>query len=229
MIKLVSRKEAVEQKRIICSALSKLQQAFYDEEMLQLYKEDGEEQLYWEQFDLYKESPINYAATHTIIGLSHTDIHSFTPLLAEKLKALLTVLGCHKLILLAHIKRDLFGNTAAEFAPLANAYKQLRKITGQQSYKEALATNLEDLPALIDIFFWISRCDPAAPEYIFFFDADEKVEFTICKYGNIHLTQFGNEVLTSTTLQTHGWRVIEGTEWDNFTEDSIIPGRKIRL
>ncbi|MEB2777665.1 hypothetical protein SYJ56_20285 [Algoriphagus sp. D3-2-R+10] len=82
---------------------------------------------------------------------------------------------------------------------------------------------------LIEVFFWTVRCDPNTAKYILFFDTDEQLKFNICKYGNLHLTEFKQEKLTQEVLESLGWTVITGREYDQFTEDGGIEGRMISM
>ena len=50
----------------------------------------------------------------------------------------------------------------------------------------------------------------------------------ICKYGNIHLTELGSEKLTEGLLNSQGWTVIDGPEYDNFSQNGKINGRQYR-
>ncbi|NML39596.1 hypothetical protein HHL17_20520 [Chitinophaga sp. G-6-1-13] len=229
MTTLALRKEIVQTKKIIGTELSRLQQAFYDEDMLQCYKDDNEEDLYREQFDFFEITAIEYASFNKIIGLGHFDINTFTALLSHKLKELFTIIGAQELIIISHLKLDFFGNNNNGFKPLVNAYSLLERTVGKRTYKEAFMVDLDNLPEFIEILFWITRCDPTAPEYIFLFDKDEKVQLLLCKYGNIHLTEFGSEVLTASMLASLGWEIIEGAEFDNFTDDGKISGRKSNM
>lgn len=87
----------------------------------------------------------------------------------------------------------------------------------------------ESLPDLLEILFWTARCDPGVPEYIFLFDKDGQIRINLCKYGNLHLTEFNQEQLTTGNLTTLGWDIIEGPEVDPFTDGGQIEGRQIRI
>lgn len=227
MIKLVTRKEITRNRKIISSELAGWQKIFYDEDLLQDYKDSNEEHLFWEQFDFLKEETIDYDAYRKIIGLNHTDINTFTQTLTGKLKALFDITGTKDFIVLAYLKLDFFGGTDNPFPPLANAYRLLKQKTGQQTYKEAFVFGPEDLADFVEILFWITRCDPGVAEYILVFDQAENLQLHLCKYGNIHLTEFKTEKLTEDLLQTLGWTIIEGPEYDPFSEDGSIEGRQI--
>lgn len=226
---LITRKEITQSKPIIGSEITKLQKSFFDEGLLQEYKQDGEEQLYWEMFDCVNDAATDYKTHHNIIGIEHADINSYTTVLSNKLKKLFQAIGEDEVYILSHLKLDLFGNRNNQFKPLAKAYKKLEAITGQTSYKEAFHININQLQQFIDIIFWLIRCDPGVPEYIFFFAANEKLEMFLCKYGNIHLTEIGNAQLTKEQLTAMGWQVIDGPEYDRFSNDGAIEGRQINL
>lgn len=225
MTTLITRNEIVKSGKIIGAELTKMQQAFYDEDMLLSYKEDNEEHLYLEQFDFFENETIEYETHRKIISLDHSNIDTFTETLSNKLKELFKTIDAKEFIIVSHLKRDFFGTGTNKFEPLTEAYKLLESIVGQKSYKEAFVLDLEILPDFIEILFWTTRCDPAVPEYIFLFEKDEKFQIILCKYGNIHLTEFGNERLTADTLTSLGWTMIEEQEFDNFTNDRKIEGR----
>lgn len=225
MIKLVTRRDVVKNKKIMTSELAKIQQSFYDGEVLQLFKDDNEEYLYWEQFDFFNGQVADYIQFNKVIGLDHSDIISFAGILKERLLDIFKQLDAKEFVVLSHIKLDFFGNRNNDFEPLANSYSSLELITGGTSYKEALIADDMGIADLMGILFWITRCDPGVPEYIFVFDKEERIQFNICKYGNLHLTEFGRERLSRDLLEALGWKIIEGYEYDNFSGDGKNQGR----
>ena len=229
MTTLTSRNEIVKKNKIIGSELTKIQRAFYDEDILQYYKDDNEEHFYWEQFDFYDGGIINYETYNKIIGLKHSDIKTFTDELTKKLVELFHKVCATEFYLITHLKLDFFGNRENKFNPLVNSYEKLEKIIGQKTYKEAFKFSINSLPDFIEILFWITRSDPSVPEFIFLFDQNERFQINLCKYGNIHVTEFKEEKLTNEILTSLGWNIIEGEEFDNFTEDGKIKGRKLKI
>ncbi len=229
MTTLTTRKEIKEAKEVIGSELTKMQNAFFDEEMLEIYKDDNEEQLYWEMFDHYKKDEIEYSTFNKIIGLEHSDINNFTNKLALKLKELFETINATEFYVISHLKIDFFGNRNNNNKPLEEAYKKLENIVGSKTYDEAFKIEINNLSDLIDILFWTNRCDPSIAEYIFLFDKDEQIQIHLCKYGNLHLTEYNNEQLTEDKLKKLGWKIIEGEEYDNFTTDGIIKGRRVKI
>ena len=229
MTMLRTRKEIVETKKIIASELTKMQKAFYDEGMLQYYRDDNEEHLYWEKFDFFDNEAIEYETYSKIVGFNHSDLNSFTTELTKRLTELFQKISATEFYIISHLKLDFFGNRENKYEPLVNSYKKLEAIVGQSTYKEAFEFDINSLSDFIEILFWTTRCDPSIAEYIFLFDKNEKVQIQICKYGNIHLTEFGNEVLTDKELTSLGWTIIEGQEFDNFTESEKINGWNLRM
>ena len=226
---LKAREEIVKTKKIIGSELTKMQKAFYDEEALQYYREDNEEHLYWAQFDFFDREVVEYKTYSKVIGLNHSDINSFTTELTRKMAELFQKIGTTEFYIISHLKMDFFGNRDNKFKPLVRSYKKLEAIVGQSTYKEAFEFDIDSLSDFIEILFWTTRCDPCVAEYIFLFDKNEEIQICLCKYGNVHLTEFGNEVLTEEILTSLGWTIIEGQEFDNFTEGGKIEGRKIKI
>jgi len=43
------------------------------------------------------------------------------------------------------------------------------------------------------------------------------------------LTEFNKEQLTESKLKVLGWTIIEGQEFDNFTDDGKIEGRQFKI
>jgi len=229
MITLITRKEIIRTKKIISSELTKIQKSFYDEEALQYYKDNKEENLYWEQFDCLKNKEINHPIFTKIIGLNHSDINSFVEHLSAKLMVLFQTLKITELVVIAYLKLDFFGGRENNYKFLKKSYKKLEKIVGNQVYKEAFIIDMGSLSDFIEILFWTKRCDPNVAEYIFLFDMNEQIQLCLCKYGNLHVTEYNKEQLTEGVLKELGWTIIEGREFDNFSETGKIEGRRIRL
>ncbi len=229
MISLITRKEILESKKIICTELSKIQKAFFDEEILQLYKDEKEEHLYHEMYDCLNYENIEYNSFNKVISLNHFDIDTFCVTLTEKLIELFNKMSLTEFIIISHLKLDFFGNINNKHKPLKKAYKKLEKIVGNKTFKEAFSFNIDSLADFIEIIFWTTRCDPSIAEYIFLFDKDEQIQIHLCKYGNLHLTEFNKKKLTKKKLKELGWTIIDGEEYDNFSDDGKIQGRKIRI
>lgn len=229
MTTLTTRNEIVKTKRIISSELTKMQKALYDEEMLQYYKDNNEEHLYWEQFDCIKNEEIDCTTFNKIIGINHSDINTFTCKLTEKLTELLKSIKVTDFIIISHLKHDFFGNRNNNFKPLKEAYKRLEKIVGDKTFSEAFQIHIDSLQDFIEILFWTTRCDPSVAEYIFVFDKNEQIQFNLCKYGNLHLKEYNKEQLSEDKIKELGWTIIEGQEFDKFTKTGKIEGRRIKL
>ncbi len=219
MTTLTTRNEIVKTMSIVGSELTKMQKAFYDEEVLQYYKDNNEEHLYWGKFDCVKNKENDYPAFNKIIGIDHSDIDTFTNILTERLTELFKDINATDFIIISHLKLDFFGNIDSKFTPLKDAYEKLEKIVGDKTFKEAFVIDINSLSDFIEILFWTTRCDPGVSEYIFIFDKDEQIQIHLCKYGNIHLTEYHKEQLTGAKLKKLGWTIIDGQEFDNFTSE----------
>ena len=228
MYQLISRDQITSSKKIIGTEIIKFQKSFYDVEVLQLYQEENKESEYWEIFDCVKKDPIVYKSFDSIININHTNIETFSQKLTEKLILIFDAINAHEFIVISHLKLDFFGNRKNEFQPLKNVYTKLETIVGDKSYKEAFILNRDSLANFVEILFWLVRYDPNIPEYIFFFDADEQVEFFICKYGNMHFRALQKEQITAEQWKNWGCTIID-VEHDNFTEDGNITEREILM
>ncbi len=229
MTSLITRNEIFKAKKIITSEISKMQKAFYDEEIFQLYKDDNEEDLYNEMYDCLNTEEIEYKTFNKILSLNHSEIETFCVTLTEQLIELFKTINATEFYIISHLKLDYFGNRKNKFKPLINAYKKLEIIVKQSTYKEAFIIDLNELQDFIEILFWTTRCDPSIAEYIFLFDKNERIQINLCKYGNIHLTEFIEEQLTNEKLIQLGWTIIEGQEHDNFTVKGKIEGRQLKI
>lgn len=218
MITLTTRKDIVETKKIIRSELCKIQNAVYDNKELQFFKDDNEKREYLELFDCRHYQETHYSTYKKVIKLGHSDTRNFSAKLTEKLIELFHYIGSTEFIIISHLKLDFFGNQENKFKPLKNAYTKLEKIVGHKTYKEAFIIDIRSLQDFVEILFWITRCDPNVPEFIFIFDSKEQIQLNLCQYGNLHLTEFHNEHLSEIKLESLGWSVIDGEEFDNFQE-----------
>ncbi|MCB0507669.1 MAG: hypothetical protein R2739_09235 [Chitinophagales bacterium] len=227
MINPISRIEIFHHKKIIASEISKLQKAFYDDE--EEYSNSEDTRLYIKQFDALQYEELTYATFNKIISINHHEIETFTVKLSEHLKCIFQFINSRKIFVLSHLKLDLFGNKSNKYAPLENAYQKLEKLVGCNSFSETLVFDIENLQEIIEILFWIIRCDPSVPEYISLFDENEQLSIFLCKYGNIHLAEFNKEQLTNHQLEILGWSIIEGQETDNFSDNGKIIGRQLKV
>jgi len=213
---LVNRLEIVKDKIIIKSILAKIQQDNFEEEILNECDTDEEKKEYVEMFDFINIDISNSKCIDKIIGINPKHEETFTTDLNYKLIELFNSINVEELYILSDLKKDIFGNRSNNYIPLKNAYKRLEKVVNRSTYTEGFKIDLKDLNIFIDIFFWIVRCDPSISQQILFFDKDEKFYFSVCKYGNIHLTEFGVETITKELLLSKGWKIIEDEETDEF-------------
>ena len=160
--------------------------------------------------------------------LFHENIDTYSGLLSLKLKELLGFLKTENLILISHLKIDYFGNLEHDYEKVKNAYALLKGITKSNSFKEAITTKVSKIDILVEIFFWLERCDGSIPEYIFWVDENDRFCFYLCKYGNIHFVNFTEgDLISENMLLELGFAINE--DFDQFSKSSRIDNRKIKL
>ena len=163
------------------------------------------------------------------LGINHSVLETFPKKLSERINSLFDFLNVEQFIIISHLKLDLFGNTEHDYDKVKNAYEQLKKMIVSESYKEAILADRKDLPKLIDILFWLERCDGSIPEYIFWFDTNERFCFHLCKYGKIHFIDFTNgDLISKEKLAELEFEILEGSCSEQFTEENKIENRKIK-
>jgi hypothetical protein len=207
--------------------VAKMQKAVYEEDIINENETELKESL--GMFDLLNFQTIDIKTHNKIIGLNYKDINTFTIELSSKLMEIFKIIGATEIYIISHLKLDFFGNRENRFKHLVKAYKKLERIVGKDTYSEAFKIDLTNLADFIEILFWTTRCDPSIAEYIFLFDSDEALQINICKYGNIHLKEIGKEHFTRKVLTSLGWTIIDGQEYDNFSTDGKIRGRRIKV
>lgn len=161
------------------------------------------------------------------LSIKNSNLKDYTAKLAAQLLILLAELKTKELYIISHLKIDFFGNRNNKFKPLKQAYKDLEEVTGSKSYKEAFRISLDELPAFISILFWTERCDPSTAEYVFFADADDRFNFCLCKYGNLHTIEYGDSIFTD-AADTLGWDNDDDC-YNKFSDYSRIEGRMINF
>ena len=229
MILQLKRKEIFKHKKIIASEIKFIQQAIFDEDILGFCESEVEKNEYLERFDSINLDASKVNNFNKLIGLDHFEITTYVKKLSEKLIELFNYLNATNFYIISHLKIDFFGNLKNKYKPLVKAYQKLEIIVGKATYNEAFEINTSSLKEFLEILFWTSRCDPSTAEYVFIFDKEERFQFHLCKYGNIHLTEYNNELLSKELIEKSDLKLIEGDEYDKFGTEGKIEGRKLKL
>lgn len=166
---------------------------------------------------------------YSVISFNHSDINTFTAELSKRLIGLLEILDISEFYIISHLKMNLLGSKNNNYKPLKNARLRFEKLTGMPNNDEAFEVDLIDLSQCIETFFWLERCDPSAPEYVFFANKNDDFAFYLCKYGKVHTIEFAKEILTPEILENTGWQFLNERCGDNFSEDNAIKGRRLSL
>ncbi|RYE57064.1 MAG: hypothetical protein EOP48_06630 [Sphingobacteriales bacterium] len=221
MIELVSRKEVLDQAGNLAQEIAHIQNLMFEDDP-ELFENEQDQMQYGQMFDLSDFKISTVQKTYKIVSLNHTDIQTFSSRLSKLLFTTLAQLGVDKIYIISHLKMNFFGaNLKHSFAPIKSAYKKLKSITGGDFFDGAFIVNVEDLPELLEIAFWIERCDASAPEFIFFHDNKDRFTFYLCNRGCIHLIEYGNELLSSEILKNSEFSKVEGKCNDKFGNGKI--------
>ncbi len=230
MTNLVDRNIIFKNYKKIAAEISEMQRAFFDEDYLKEYCETKEEEdEYLKLFDAKDLKLPEVEKTYKKISFDYTDLKTFSKALTDNLKKLLEQIKVKKLVVITHYKMPFVGNIDNKYLPLQKAFNRLKAITNDIEYDNAFETDIDTLFDLIDIDFWIERCDASGPEFIFFHDVKEKLSFNICKYSNVHVIEYGRKRLTKKLLNQNGWYLIKDECFDKFTKDGRIKGRRIKI
>ncbi|MCA4782689.1 hypothetical protein IF125_10530 [Empedobacter stercoris] len=215
-MKVINRNNIFQNYLEIRKLISNFQNAFFDEEY------DSKED---EIFDaLSFENKIE--TENFSVRVPNNNLENHPDKLTEKIKSLLDFLNVKELIIISHLKLDFFGNLEHDFPKVINAYKKLSEYLPNKSFKEAIELDKSEIANFVEIFFWLERCDASIPEYVFWFDKDEKFCFYLCKYGNIHFIDLtkGN-LIPENELKNLGFELDD----ENQFEKNAIEGRQIKI
>lgn len=121
------------------------------------------------------------------------------------------------------LRLSFIGNPDNKYPPFQKVMRKFEEMTKDLKYEEAFKIDLNDLQVLIEIAFWIVRCDASAPAYIYFSDVKERIAFNICKSGGIHLIEYDKEIVFDE--QINDMYFVNGSCEEQFSASSKIEGR----
>lgn len=223
MVKLISRTDVFEKYPHIGRLVSEFQKALDDGADPEYCAIDSEEDQSLKDAIIFNLEPVK--TFNEVIGIDENNIDIFPSLLANELAALFNILGIEELIVISHYRMNFFGNLKNKFAPLKKAYRQLHNITENYDYRGTFDFTLSDLPVMINIAFWLERCDPSVPEYIFFTDKYDRITFYLCKHGKVHFMTTSN-IINDKLLANSNLKTFDDC-WDDFSTSGKIKGRRL--
>ena len=224
MINLASRSSIFNGAQNLAFEISGIQNIMFEDDP-DLFECEQDRLEYGEMFDLMDIKTRPVKRFYEVISFDHSDLQTFVARLSQIILQFLKELEVDKLIVISDLKSNFFGaNLTHSYLPVKAAYEKLENITKTRNYDEAFIIDREDLNEMIEIAFWIGRCDASAPEFIFFSDADDRFAFHLCKAGNIHFVEFDKEIIITTILQNNQLHKHEGRCYDKFS-DGRIEGR----
>jgi len=223
MIEYITRQFVFNNYKVITSEIANVQKAMFDDDPLFEDQDDGK--WYAEMHDAINIPPYDIKKYYGTISFDHSDIYTFTAALSAKLTKLLIKLNVNTLIVIACTKLNFVGNPDNKYPPLRKAITKFKEITRDLKYEEAFKISLIDLPTLIDIMFWLERCDARAPEFIYFADANEKIAFYLCKRGGVHAIQYGKKIISDELIESLDMYFVNDYCEEKFSTSSKIDGR----
>jgi len=224
MIRLVTRDFIFKNFTAITSEINEIQTSMFDDDPECFLKED-DRQWYYDMYDAVDVKPKKIKKYYDVVSFDHTEIATFTAELGKKLINLLTQLFIDEVIMIGHIKLDFIGSPENTYKPLQKAIKSFVRLTGDIKYNEALIADTRSLPSLIDIAFWLGRCDSSCPEYIYFADVKQGIAFYLCKSGGIHVIQFDCTIVSDEIIEGLDMYFVKGRCEEKFSGSSKIEGR----
>lgn len=156
-----------------------------------------------------------------------------TPLpgqLAAALGQVLRELGAASWRCLPYLARPLLGNPRHPYRPVQLARRQLAAWGATPGYRGAYQVPLAATADFIRVLFRISRYDGSTSEYTFLAPETDDFVAYVCKYGNLHVLGRAEQLdAWRGVFQRAGLREWEGREYERFSADGHISGRRIRL
>lgn len=215
-MKVINRKEVFEKYPKIRALISDFQNAFFDDEY------DSKEDEMFDAINFEKK----IETENFSVRVPNKNLEKHTEKLSLKIGELTEFLKANELLIISHLKLNYFGNLEHDFPNVIKAYKKLAKYFPTKSFKEAIEINKSEISDFVEILFWLERCDPSIPEYVFWFDKNEKFCFHFCKYGNIHIIDLTNgNLISDEELLKLGFEL---DDYDQFAQNAI-EGRQIKI
>jgi hypothetical protein len=224
MIEHITRQFVFDNYKVITSQIVEIQKAMFDSDPIFENGDDGK--WYTEMHDALNIPVSDIKKYYSVVSFDHSDISTFTIALSEKITMLLTKLKVKDLVVIADLKRNVIGNPDNKYQPFQKAIKKFKDITPNLEYEEAFKISLTDLPTLIEIVFWIERCDTRAPEFIYFSDVNETIAFYLCKSGGIHIIEYGEEIVFDEVIENLDMYFVNGHCDEKFSDGSAIEVRQ---
>lgn len=216
-MKAINRNEIFQNYTKIRTYISKFQNEFYDEDCV------SEEDM--EIFDALKFNH-NIEIESFTVRVPNKNLEKHSEKLTEKIGQLLDFLKTNQLIIISHLKLNFFGNLENDYPKVINAYQKLSKYFPDKNFKESIELDKSEIKDFVEIFFWLERCDPSIPEFVFWFDKNEKFCFYFCKYGNIHIIDLTNgNLISDEELKNLGFELDD----EDQLEQNAIEGRQIKI
>ena len=209
MVELIERKSIFDKYKIIASEVSKIQKAYFSNDVYSDIELEDEKIEYKSRFDAINYDEISIKYDIKILTINSTHTRSFPKKLFETLLKLFEELDINGLFILLDLKINYYLSlNSNKYKPLVRRYNKLEGITHSKYYDEAFYLSIlsEDI---VEIIFWLSRCCPYM-NTIMLFDKNERYYLNICQWGNIHIVGVNeNTIPEKGTFKKIGLEIIE--------------------
>lgn len=159
-----------------------------------------------------------------ILHINIVSIEEYLQVCCNRFESLLKSLDIKTVIIILNSKCDWFQQKN-NYKPVKKAMSRLGEIVGRKNYLGAFEVDVDSLKQMFDIVFWLGRCNASLPD-IHIISEESKISFMICKYGNIHVEIYSDEMAKKFHKEylNLGFKIIESEE--EFLSNEI-GGRKI--
>lgn len=161
-----------------------------------------------------------------IFNYNLNNIEDYLRIFPEKFKLLLSSVGIDSVYFLFYFNWNWFAQNN-DYMPVKYALNELEQITETDEYNGAFLVDLNSIEDFTKIVFWLNRCNASLPDIIFISE-DKCFSGNICKYGNIHIDFYSNEVRNQILERAVklGFEIVN-QELEMFSKNGAIEGRQI--
>lgn len=197
MIKLIDRK-ILSEYEFSSYVIGSMQEVFKQNQLMDAEndKEINELQQYitdkYDMVDIYSNHFEEEFVTSIILHPDVGTMEEYLYLFPREFINLIDCIGINRVIIALGKYCDWFCQKN-RYKPVKQAMDELKKITISKTYFGAFEVSSNSLFDLINILFWLGRCNASLP-YIHIISEEKKLAFLICKYGNLHIDIYSEDM-----------------------------------
>lgn len=219
LIEKLSRLEVAEKHEYIAKYISDIQNLFYSEQDLKSFNNKQEKKFYLSSFDLKGLHFPEIESNYKIFGIKYKDPLTVHKELAKKFVELFHIKEPHFFITnifkenltILRSRIEYWNGQSSGEIMLREKIKEYIRIINEGVYFDGiLKIDISMFEEFLEFAVWFYHITNVGPDqgFIFFLE-NGKFTFHLCKYGNIHLTEYGEESITISKLQEKDWIYFE--------------------